>query len=107
MNRSQEVENFYRSWTWRKCRKAFAESKNNICERCLKKGIIEPGSKERPLEVHHKIPLTAENLNDPKVTLNWDNLELLCKSCHDKERDKKPKRWQIKPDGSVEVFPIG
>ena len=106
MNRSQEVENFYTTWTWRKCRKAFADAKGNICERCLKRGIVEAGSKDRPLEVHHKIPLTADNIKDPKVALNWNNLELLCKDCHDEERERKPKRWQIAPDGSVRIPPM-
>lgn len=79
MNRAPEVEAFYTTWTWRKCRKAFAESKGNMCERCRARGIIETGSKDRPLEVHHKIQLTVENVKDPKVALNWSNLELLCK----------------------------
>ena len=103
MNRSAEVEAFYVSWTWRKCRKAFANSKGNLCERCLKRGIIEAGSKDRPLEVHHKIQLTAENVTDPKVALNWDNLELLCKRCHDEERTRKAMRWKVGPDGHVTV----
>jgi 5-methylcytosine-specific restriction endonuclease McrA len=98
----ESIEAFYVSWTWRRCRKAFAESKGNLCERCLKRGIIEPGSKERPLEVHHKKPLTADNVKDPAVALNWDNLELLCKKCHDEERQHATKkRWMIGEDGSV------
>ena len=101
MNRAPAVESFYTSWIWRKCRKAFAESKGNRCERCLKKGIIEPGSKDRPLEVHHKVPLTADNVQDPDVALNWANLELLCKDCHDAERERRQKRWKIGPDGRV------
>ena len=103
MNRSAEVEAFYVSWTWRKCRKAFANSKGNLCERCLKRGIIEAGSKARPLEVHHKIQLTAENVKDATVALNWENLELLCKSCHDQEKERKEKRWRIGPDGRVTI----
>ena len=103
MNRSAEVEAFYVSWTWRKCRKAFANSKGNLCERCLKRGIIEAGSKDRPLEVHHKIQLTDENVTDPKVALNWDNLELLCKTCHDQEKERKKKRWKVGPDGRVTI----
>ena len=103
MNRSQEVEEFYTGWIWRKCRKAFVISKGNLCERCLKRGIIQPGSKDRPLEVHHKIPLTAENVKDPKISLNWDNLELLCKDCHDKERERMRKRWRIGPGGKAIV----
>ena len=103
MNRASEVEQFYTSWTWRKCRKAFAASKGNLCERCLARGIIQAGSKERPLEVHHKIPLTAETVKDPKVALNWKNLELLCKDCHDEERERKPKRWKVDELGRVRL----
>ena len=40
-------------------------------------------------EVHHKIPLTPENIYNPEITLNWDNLELLCSSCHSIEHNKK------------------
>ena len=101
MNNVPSIESFYTSWGWRKCRKAYAESKGKLCERCLKRGIIEPGSKDRPLEVHHKIPLTAENITNHEITLSWDNLELLCKTCHDSERERKEKRWKIGPDGQV------
>ena len=105
LNRAPAIESFYTSWLWRKCRKAFAESKGNLCERCLRRGIIEPGSKERPLEVHHKVQLTASNVKDPRISLNWENLELLCKACHEEERERKPKRWKIRPDGTVDVPP--
>ena len=108
MNRSPEIESFYTSWIWRKCRKAFADYKGNLCERCLKRGVVEPGSKEQPLEVHHKIPLTHENIRNKDIALGWDNLELLCKKCHDQERTpgkRKPKRWRITDGGHVEVPP--
>ena len=101
LNRDPAVESFYVSWKWRKCRKAFAESKGNLCERCLKRGIIQPGSKKQPLEVHHITPLTADNVTDPDVALAWSNLMLLCKSCHDEERERRAKRWRIGPDGRV------
>lgn len=101
MNRSSEVEAFYTSWKWRKCRKAFYEFKGGLCERCLKRGIIQPGSKDQPLEVHHKIPLNAQNVKNPDIALGWKNLELLCKKCHDKEQERKQKRWKVKEDGSV------
>ena len=104
MNRAPEVEAFYVSWTWRKTRKAFANSRGNLCERCKSRGIINPGSKDRPLEVHHKVQLTAENVKDPTVALSWDNLELLCKDCHDQERQRKNRRWRIDADGRVEIL---
>lgn len=32
--------------------------------------------------VHHKIELTPMNIDKPEITLNWDNLELVCRNCH-------------------------
>lgn len=103
MNRSQAVEAFYTTWKWRNCRKAYAKSVGKMCERCRSRGVIEVGSKKNPLETHHKIPLTDDNINDPNITLNWNNLELLCKRCHDEERARKAKRWKVGPDGRVTV----
>ena len=55
-----KVEAFYHSTEWRKCVKAFKSLKNYTCERCGKPGWI----------VHHKSPLTPENIDDPEVSLN-------------------------------------
>lgn len=94
---------FYHSKTWEKTAKAYKKAIGGLCERCYEKGIIEPG-----VIVHHKIYLTNENLNNPDISLSFDNLELLCRQCHAdehttqtrKERDKN-KRWQIDESGSV------
>ena len=66
---------FYASMAWTKCRLAFLKSKFFICERCEGAATI----------AHHKEYLTPDNVNDPYVTLNWDNLEALCQDCHNKE----------------------
>ena len=73
------AEPFYKSKEWKKCRKAYIAYRVSIdggmCECCHEKlGYI----------VHHKIMLTRENIDDPDVTLNWDNLSYECKECHDK-----------------------
>lgn len=68
---------FYNSIAWRKCRDAYSQSVNGLCEICLSKGKLTVGQ-----EVHHKIPLTLDNVNDPNIALNWDNLQLLCFECH-------------------------
>lgn len=70
---------FYSSKEWKECREAFYVYKHGLCERCGKPGDI----------VHHKILLTPQNINNPEVTLNWDNLELLCIDCHNKEHISK------------------
>ena len=104
MNSAPEVEAFYTSTKWRKCRKAYAESKGNLCERCLERGIIEPGSREHPLEVHHKVRLSADNLNDPTVALSWSNLVLLCDKCHHEEHERRrPRRWSVDQYGRVRI----
>lgn len=77
-------QKFYNSTTWRECREAYAKSVGYLCERCKAKGITTAGT-----EVHHKVKLTAQNINDPNITLNWDNLELLCMTCHNQEHFKK------------------
>ena len=75
---------FYGSRAWKECRASFILSKNGLCERCLSNDKYVPGE-----EVHHIIYLSPENINDPHVTLNWDNLELLCAACHSKEHNEK------------------
>ena len=71
---------FYHSTAWKRTRQAYIRSVRGLCERCLEAGRFVPGK-----VVHHKVHLDAENVNDPSITLNFDNLELLCLDCHNKE----------------------
>ena len=68
---------FYHSKAWKNTRDAYFRSVHGLCERCKKRGVIKSGA-----IVHHKRHLTPENISDPSVTLNFDNLELLCRECH-------------------------
>lgn len=77
---------FYNSKEWKKCREAYKQSVNGLCERCLAKGLYVVGD-----EVHHKIYLTPDNIDDPMITLSFENLELLCSSCHSIEHNRKYK----------------
>lgn len=70
---------FYQTKAWRDCRNGYYKHKHGLCERCSAPGKI----------VHHKVYITLDNLNDPSITLNWDNLELLCADCHNKEHFAK------------------
>lgn len=90
------AHDFYKSWAWIKCARAYKASKGGLCERCWKKGLIVPGE-----EVHHRTRLTPENIQNPKIALNWENLELLCKDCHLEEHTKI--RWRVDPTGHVEL----
>ena len=39
--------------------------------------------------MHHKVRLTPENIHEPAVTLNFENLELLCQECHNREHHEQ------------------
>ena len=94
---------FYGSQAWKNCRAAYRKARGNLCERCLARGLITAGTREMPLQVHHKVELTPENSNDPRVTLSWDNLQLLCKRCHDEQHMDERKRWIVDEDGRVVI----
>lgn len=66
---------FYQSKAWKTTQAAFMASKHGICERCGDPARI----------VHHKTYITPANINDPAITLSWDNLEALCQTCHTRE----------------------
>ena len=90
------ARSFYNSIAWQKCRDSYRTEKGGLCERCLAKGLIVPGE-----EVHHRIHLTPDNLSDPAISLNWDNLELLCKDCHLEEH--RGTRWRADELGHVDL----
>ena len=92
------AHNFYSSWEWIRCRRDFANSRSHLCERCLAKGLITIGT-----EVHHKIRLTPENILNPEVALNWDNLELLCRDCHQAEHRHAERRWSGMSDADGHI----
>lgn len=69
---------FYNSSRWKKARNAYIKSRiaadGGICEEC----------KEMPgYIVHHKVTLTADNINNPDIALNFELMEYVCKACHD------------------------
>lgn len=86
---------FYHSAAWKYCRASFMQHKRHLCERCLSKGIYRVGE-----TVHHKTPLTPANINDPSITLGWDNLQLLCRDCH-AAMHKSEKRYKVDELGRV------
>ncbi|EKU45385.1 HNH endonuclease [Staphylococcus massiliensis] len=72
------ASSFYKSKKWVKCRNAYMSSQHHICERCGELATI----------CHHKEWLNETNVNDPYITLSWDNLEALCHECHNAEHFK-------------------
>jgi len=78
------AKKFYNSKQWLRCRKAYIVSVHGLCEHCFKKGIIETGH-----IVDHIEEININNINDPNITLNHDNLQYLCLPCHNKKTFKK------------------
>ena len=89
---------FYTSRAWQKCRENYGAYRGWLCECCLRRGILAYGE-----IVHHKTELTPENISDPSITLNFDNLELLCRQCHAEAHGNRSKtrRFTIGPDGEI------
>lgn len=86
----------YNSTAWKNCRREYAKSKGNLCEVCLSKGIYKGGE-----IVHHRVILTPENVDDPNVTLNWDNLQLVCRDCHATIHDARKRRYKFDEMGRL------
>jgi len=75
------ARSFYTGKEWRKLSKLYMSSISYVCERCG--GVAEI--------CHHRKYITPQNINDPAITLNLDNLEGLCIDCHNKEHKRKYK----------------
>jgi len=82
MGKPKELHRFYKSKAWFIARNIKTNATQGKCERC---GAIGE-------EVHHKIRLTVENVNDTSISLNQDNLELLCRECHNDEHERFKKK---------------
>lgn len=89
---------FYKTTAWKKCRAGYIKKCGGLCERCLAKGLIVPG-----YIVHHKIHLTPDNVNEPSIALNYDNLMYVCERCHNEIHFKSNanKRYTLDENGNV------
>lgn len=63
---------FYRSAAWKAVRRQALQRDAFTCVFC--------GA--RATEVHHIRELTPDNIGDPNIALNIDNLQCLCHKCH-------------------------
>ena len=63
---------FYETQQWVKLARYIRIKYYYTCQSCGRRGVY----------VHHIIHITDENVSDPNITLNEDNLTLLCLDCH-------------------------
>ena len=87
---------FYNSKRWRKIRNRVREREQMRCQMCHRfikgKSIVD-----------HIIEITPFNKDDTDITLNEDNLQLLCVECHNTKTfgGYTGRRGQVKDSGIV------
>jgi 5-methylcytosine-specific restriction endonuclease McrA len=91
MKKPKVLHNFYKSDTWKLAREIKIRSVNGRCERCG--GIGQ--------EVHHRQRVTVNNVEDASVSLNPENLELLCRDCHNKEHQRFSRKMKFDEEGNL------
>lgn len=79
----KSLESFYKSDKWIQFRLAYIGEHDPICKDC---GKIIVESKQ--LHLHHIEELTLENVNDACVSLNPENIVVLCHDCHNKRHHR-------------------
>lgn len=75
-----DMHDFYSSSEWSKLAARAREMQHNECQRCKAKGYY------RACEiVHHKLYVKLR----PDLALDLDNLECLCRECHEEEHAER------------------
>lgn len=92
------AKTFYKSKAWQACRASYLKQARGLCEQCLKRGLYTPAD-----TVHHITHITPQNINDPSVTLNTDNLMALCRDCH-AEQHRTKRRYKVDALGRVTAW---
>lgn len=92
------AKSFYKSKLWKDTREYILKRDKYKCVKC---GAMAA-------EVHHKVWLTRDNINDPNISVNEKNLESLCYQCHKAEHiQKKIIEVDYKFDAEGNIIPPG
>ncbi len=88
---------FYDSKEWQRTREYILMRDRYTCTHC-----------GRPAqEVHHIIHLSKDNMDDPSVTLNPNNLTSLCRDCHFEEHRQDQANGRRKHPGGPSNKEVG
>ena len=74
----RDLEAFYNSRPWRNLSAAFKQA-HPLCATCEAEGRVTVAD-----QVHH----IKELRDHPEFAMDWDNLQSLCRPCHNKQRRK-------------------
>jgi len=81
------IQNFYAGKDWRELRFGLIMNQTvNGKFHCPKCGCHIRDSKD--IHGHHITELTPENVSNATISLNPDNVELICRDCHDQEHGR-------------------
>jgi hypothetical protein len=80
MTQSIILKRFYASQDWQKFRAYIIAERGPVCQKCGK--II---SNPINCHIHHIKELTPENASNVTISLNPENVLVVCRDCHDKE----------------------
>lgn len=97
-NMKDFARKFYKSQAWRNVRDYCMSRDHYLCVDCMKQGRLNPAE-----EVHHITELTPDNIDDPSITLNPDNLVSLCRECHRARHGARQRRFTVDEFGRVTI----
>lgn len=78
------AKNFYNSSAWRQLRLRLIIENNFLCADCGDSYLND----STQLVGHHITELTPQNINDVNISLNPDNIKIICRKCHDKAHQR-------------------
>ena len=87
---------FYKSPAWKRMRAYVIKRDGGLCRECWGQGRLTPAA-----EVHHIIEITPDNIDDPDVALNPENLISLCRECHKARHGIRTGRYTFDELGRV------
>lgn len=73
---------FYNSKEWKECKEYIRLKRLNEYGETIDEFTGEPILNKRDIVFHHKIELTLQNVNDPKVSLNPENIMIVSFKSH-------------------------
>jgi len=88
------LKSFYAHESWQQFRAAIIAERGPVCQKC--KMVIANSS---DCILHHIKELTPENVRDYNISLNPENILIVCHGCHDKEHN----RFGYKPEHNVYI----
>lgn len=95
---------FYDSSKWKKFRELlitkYMQEKGNekiVCEECGER--ID----NKKITLHHIQEITNENVNDVNISLNPDNIKILCHHCHNREHGRFGYRSSVKSERGIYI----